>query len=49
MPLTRDPQVRADAFQLANSTQALAQTADANEGWDGTDDRDGLTGGRANG
>ncbi|OWV77635.1 hypothetical protein ATY77_30155 [Rhizobium sp. R634] len=49
MPLTRDPQVRADAFQLANSTQALAQTADANEGWDGTDDQDGLTGGRANG
>lgn len=49
MPLTRDPQVRADAFQLASSTQAIAQTADANEAWDGTEDQDGLTGGRANG
>ncbi|RUM19305.1 hypothetical protein EFQ99_31560 [Rhizobium vallis] len=49
MPLTRDAQVRADAFQLATSTQALAQTADANEAWDGADDQDGLTGGRANG
>lgn len=49
MPLTRDPQVRADAFQLANNTQTLAQTADANETWGGTDEQDGLTGGRVNG
>ncbi len=31
MPLTRDPKVRADAFQLAAKTQAAAEMADANE------------------
>lgn len=31
MPLTRDPKVRADAFQLARQTQGTAETADANE------------------
>lgn len=31
MPLTRDPKVRADAYQLATSTQASAAAADANE------------------
>lgn len=31
MPLTRDPKVRADAYQLARQTQAAAESADANE------------------
>lgn len=31
MPLTRDPKVRADAFQLAQRTQGAAEMADANE------------------
>ncbi|MGX1353368.1 hypothetical protein AB7M49_006989 [Bradyrhizobium elkanii] len=31
MPLTRDPKVRADAFQLATRTQGAAEMADANE------------------
>lgn len=31
MPLTRDPKVRADAFQLALRASGTAQTADANE------------------
>ena len=31
MPLTRDPKVRSDAFQIANGQQASAQMADANE------------------
>jgi len=31
MPLTRDPKVRADAFQLATRTQGAAEAADANE------------------
>lgn len=31
MPLTRDPKVRAEAFQLAMQTQAAAEMADANE------------------
>ncbi|HEY5797662.1 MAG TPA: hypothetical protein VIU82_21880 [Bosea sp. (in: a-proteobacteria)] len=31
MPMTRDPKVRADAYQLAMRTQAAAQVADANE------------------
>ncbi|WP_454618373.1 hypothetical protein [Bradyrhizobium cenepequi] len=31
MPLTRDPKIRADAFQLAMRTQAAAEMADANE------------------
>lgn len=31
MPLTRDPKVRADAYQLAMQTQATAATNDANE------------------
>lgn len=31
MPLTRDPKVRADAFQLALRTQGAAEVADANE------------------
>ncbi|RJT42008.1 hypothetical protein D3227_04840 [Mesorhizobium waimense] len=31
MPLTRDPKVRADAYQLAQATQNTASAADANE------------------
>lgn len=31
MPLTRDPKIRADAFQLAMRMQAAAEMADANE------------------
>lgn len=31
MPLTRDPKVRADAYQLAVQTTGAAETADANE------------------
>lgn len=31
MPLTRDPKIRADAFQLAQRTQGAAEMADANE------------------
>lgn len=31
MPLTRDPKIRADAFQLAMQTQGVAEVADANE------------------
>lgn len=31
MPLTRDPKVRGDAFQVANLTTGQAQMADANE------------------
>ena len=31
MPLTRDPKLRADAFQLAMQTQGAAEMADANE------------------
>lgn len=31
MPLTRDPRIRADAFQLATQTLADAATSDANE------------------
>lgn len=31
MPMTRDPKVRADAFQLAMRTQGAAEMADANE------------------
>lgn len=31
MPLTRDPKVRADAFQLATQMQIAAEVADANE------------------
>lgn len=31
MPLTRDPKVRADAYQLALATSGTAQMADANE------------------
>lgn len=31
MPLTRDPKVRADAYQLAARMQAAAEAADANE------------------
>lgn len=31
MPLTRDPAVRKEAFNIANGAQAVAQTADANE------------------
>lgn len=31
MPLTRDPKVRADAYQLAMRVQASAEVADANE------------------
>lgn len=31
MPLTRDPKIRADAYQLAVKTEALASATDANE------------------
>ncbi|MDK2769916.1 MAG: hypothetical protein KYX69_19635 [Sphingomonas sp.] len=31
MPMTRDPKVRADAYQLAMRMQAMAEAADANE------------------
>ncbi len=31
MPLTRDPKIRADCYQLAQATQASAEIADANE------------------
>lgn len=31
MPLTRDPKVRADAYQLARAMQSQAEAADANE------------------
>lgn len=31
MPLTRDPKVRADAYQLARAMQAQAEVSDANE------------------
>ena len=31
MPLTRDPKIRADAYQLAMKTEAMAAVADANE------------------
>lgn len=31
MPLTRDPKMRADAYQLAQTSQAIAAMADANE------------------
>lgn len=31
MPLTRDPKMRADAYQLAKATQTTAEMADANE------------------
>lgn len=31
MPLTRDPRIRAEAFQIANTTTGQAQMADANE------------------
>lgn len=37
MPLTRDPKVRADAFQLAMRMQGAAETADANEVRETTD------------
>jgi hypothetical protein len=37
MPLTRDPSVRKEAFQIANGQQAVAQTADANEERDTSD------------
>lgn len=31
MPLTRDPKIRQDCFNIANGAQAMAQMADANE------------------
>jgi hypothetical protein len=31
MPLTRDPKIRADAMALAQSTQAAAEQAEANQ------------------
>lgn len=46
MPLMRDPKVRADAFSVANSQQAAAQMADANEVREWMPDPRDLTGAR---
>jgi hypothetical protein len=37
MPLTRDPKMRADAYQLAERTTAMAEAMDANEQRENTD------------
>jgi hypothetical protein len=47
MPLTRDPKMRADAFQLAQQTQGAAQMADANEGRENSDHDSEFATGRA--
>lgn len=44
MPLTRDPKVRADAYQLAMVTQGKAEMADANEVRENSDHRSELVG-----
>lgn len=46
MPLTRDPKVRADAFQLAQRTQGAAEMADANEVRETSDNESDLVAGR---
>jgi len=46
MPLTRDPKVRADAFQLATRTQGAAEMADANEARETSDIESDLVKGR---
>ncbi|KYK44548.1 hypothetical protein A1D31_14215 [Bradyrhizobium liaoningense] len=46
MPLTRDPKVRADAFQLATRTQGAAEMADANEVRETSDHESDLVTGR---
>ncbi|MGJ5032268.1 hypothetical protein ACQR1I_35900 [Bradyrhizobium sp. HKCCYLS2038] len=47
MPLTRDPKVRADAFQLAMRMQGEAQVADANEARETSDFESDLVAGRS--
>lgn len=47
MPLTRDPKVRADAFQLAKMTQGAAEMADANEVRETSDHDSDLVAGRS--
>lgn len=47
MPLTRDPKVRADAYQLARAMQAQAEAADANEVRESSDHDSELVTGRA--
>lgn len=46
-PLTRDPKMRADAYQLAMATQGKAEMADANETRDTSDHESELIAGRA--
>ncbi|MHB0785577.1 hypothetical protein [Bradyrhizobium sp. 5.13L] len=46
MPLTRDPKVRADAFQLAMRMQGAAEMADANEARETSDHESDLVSGR---
>lgn len=47
MPMTRDPKVRADAFQLAMRMQGEAATADANEVRETSDSESDLVAGRS--
>lgn len=47
MPLTRDPKVRADAYQLARAMQSQAEAADANEVRETSDHTSELVTGRA--
>jgi hypothetical protein len=49
MPLTRDPKVRADAYNLAQAMRATAETADANEEREGSDISTEFVGVRSNG
>ena len=46
MPLTRDPKIRADAYQLAVKTQAAAEMLDANEARESSDHTSELVTGR---
>lgn len=46
MPLTRDPKVRADAWQVANQMTGQAQMADANEARETSDHETEFVGGR---
>lgn len=46
MPLTRDPKMRADTWQLAMRTQAAAEAADANEVRENSDHESELVAGR---
>lgn len=47
MPLTRDPKIRADAYQLAMATQNQAAASDANEDRESSDHNSELVTGRA--